>query len=268
MPRQSKTATAADPASEGQAGAVAGPTINGIVPTQLETKFAFALVSQFKSKPDVDWDQVAAIMGMSKKSAIERWRLMRIKFGITFNDEAGDGAVETPGSARKGRKSSVAATTKAAKDDGGEENKEDQETAPFTPAKRGRKAAGAGKKTPTPGSAAGKKRRAGPADATTSSGAAAAGSLGEDDDNGGNDGGKGAGGDDTEEREGPIATASPSKKIKADKAAAAPATPAATPPAATSTATPAGTQEGQASSPLSSVPGMTADEGSGDEMEV
>ncbi|AEO61782.1 hypothetical protein MYCTH_96681 [Thermothelomyces thermophilus ATCC 42464] len=263
MARQSKTAAAADPASEGQAGAVSGSTINGIVPTHLETKFAFALVSQFKSKPDIDWDQVATIMGMSKKSAIERWRVMRIKFGITFNDEAGDGAAETPGSARKGRKSTVATTPKAAKDDGKEESKEDQDAAPFTPAKRGRKPAGAGKKTPTPGSAAGRKRRAGPADATTTSGAAAAGSLG-------NDGGKGAGGDDTVEREGPIATASPSKKIKAGKkAAAAPATPAATLPAATSTATPVGgTQEGHASSPLSSVPGMTADEGSGDEMEV
>lgn len=175
--------------------------------------------------------------------------MIRNKFGITFNEEAGDGAAETPGSTRKGRKSTAA--TKTSQGDGEDEIKEDQEAAPITPVKRGRKP-GTGKKTTTttPGSATGggRKRRAGSANVT----ATASGSLGEGDDN------------DAEEQDGAAAAGSPAKKIKGGKAAL-PATRAVTSPGITSTTGPADTHE---SSPLSSVPGMTADEGSGDEMEV
>ncbi|KAH6847931.1 hypothetical protein B0I37DRAFT_431829 [Chaetomium sp. MPI-CAGE-AT-0009] len=214
MPRPSKTA-AADSAGDAQPGASAG-TINGVVPTPSEVKFILAFISNLKTKPEVNWEDLAATMGMSgKKSAYERWRLMRIKFGITLAEEG-----ETPGSARKGGAAKKTAAAKAAKnndeDDDDEETGGEPKSAPATPAKRGRKAASS---ATTPASAAGKKRAA----------AAAAGG--------------GGGGSSPADED----MASPTKKAKGKAAAAAAA---------------------EDSSPLSSVPGMTADEDSGNEMAV
>ncbi|KAH6622972.1 hypothetical protein F5144DRAFT_538731 [Chaetomium tenue] len=158
MPRPAKTAVAADAAGDGQAGASAG-TINGIIPTANDIKFIFAFIGNLKSKPEVNWDELAATMGMGgKKSAAERWRLMRHKFNITLADET-----EGPGSARKGGKKATTAKTATKTGNGDDDDYEDEETeqksAPVTPAKRGRKpsAASAGA---TPASAAGKKRAA------------------------------------------------------------------------------------------------------------
>lgn len=70
MPRPSKAAANGSFANEGQGQShpVGGPTVNGVAPSLLDTKFAFALVTQLRSKPDVDWDQIGSIMGISKKS--------------------------------------------------------------------------------------------------------------------------------------------------------------------------------------------------------
>ncbi|EAQ83833.1 predicted protein [Chaetomium globosum CBS 148.51] len=164
MPRPAKTAAAADAAGDGQPCASAG-TINGVIPTANDIKFIFAFIGNLKSKPEVNWDELAATMGMGgKKSATERWRLMRQKFNITLAEEA-----EAPGSARKGGKKATtakAATKTDNADDDDEYNDKETEpkSAPATPAKRGRKpAAASAAATPpsaTPASAAGKKRAA------------------------------------------------------------------------------------------------------------
>ncbi|KAK3293288.1 uncharacterized protein B0H64DRAFT_444559 [Chaetomium fimeti] len=219
-PRASKAA--ADAAGEGQPGASAN-NINGVIPTASEVKFIFAFIGNLKSKPDVNWEELAATMGLAgKKSAYERWRLMRIKFGITLSEE---GEAAAPGSARKGKKTAAAKAAKNDNDDDnddetGDGNGAEPKSAPATPAKRGRKPASA---AGTPASAAGKKRAAAAAAAAAIAADAGGGSSPADDEDMG----------------------SPTKKVKGKAAAAV-----------------------EEDSPLSSVPGMTADEDSGNEMAV
>ncbi|KAL2193502.1 hypothetical protein P885DRAFT_81161 [Corynascus similis CBS 632.67] len=251
MPRPSKAAANGSFANEGQGQShpVGGPTVNGVAPSLLDTKFAFALVTQLRSKPDVDWDQIGSIMGISKKSAGERWRLMRIKFGIIMNDEA---AVEDPGSVRK--RKTRAADANAAKngnhegddgDDGDDDQADDNRNVkqsataatPATPAKRSRKPASAGKKAPTIMPKSGKKRGASTAGPAT----AAAGTFGTVM----NQGAEGGDSDDM------AAASSPMKKVRSSKEVPATIAVACDMP-----------------SPLSSLPGMTADEGSGTEIGV
>ncbi|GAB1313052.1 hypothetical protein MFIFM68171_03262 [Madurella fahalii] len=92
---QTPKKNAAAPAGEDSAGGQA--TINGHVPSALEANFVFALIGNFKSKPEFDWDKIAAAAGLTKKSAQERWRLFRIKYGITMPE----GPASTPGRKNK-----------------------------------------------------------------------------------------------------------------------------------------------------------------------
>ncbi|KAK4250141.1 hypothetical protein C7999DRAFT_29390 [Corynascus novoguineensis] len=245
MPRPSKAAANGNSANVGKSNLAGGPTVNGVAPSLLDTKFAFALVTQLRSKPDVDWDQIGSIMGISKKSAGERWRLMRIKFGIILNDET---AAEDPGSVRKSK--TRAADANAAKssnhedDDGDDDEADDNGNAkqsataatPATPAKRSRKPASAGKKAPTMMPKSGKKRGASPAGPATAADGSSGTVMNQETEGG-----------DSEDM---AAAGSPMKKAKSSKAAATIAVACDMP------------------SPLSSLPGMTADEGSGTEIEV
>ena len=72
MPRPAKTAAAADAAGEGQPGASAG-TINGVIPSANDIKFIFAFIGNLKSKPEVNWDDLAATMGMGGKKSKSVW---------------------------------------------------------------------------------------------------------------------------------------------------------------------------------------------------
>jgi hypothetical protein len=74
MPRPAKNAAAADAAGEGQPGAAAG-TINGVIPTANDIKFIFAFIGNLKSKPEVNWDELAATMGMGGKKSKSFWFL-------------------------------------------------------------------------------------------------------------------------------------------------------------------------------------------------
>lgn len=72
MPRPAKNAAAAEAAGEGQPGAAAG-TINGVIPSANDIKFIFAFIGNLKSKPEVNWDDLAATMGLGGKKSKSVW---------------------------------------------------------------------------------------------------------------------------------------------------------------------------------------------------
>lgn len=64
-PKKNAAVPAGDDSASGQSA------INGHVPTASEMKFIFTLVSNLKSKPDFDWEKIAANGGLTKKSKLE-----------------------------------------------------------------------------------------------------------------------------------------------------------------------------------------------------
>ncbi|KXX81211.1 hypothetical protein MMYC01_201377 [Madurella mycetomatis] len=86
-PKKNAAVPAGDDSASGQGA------INGHVPTASEIKFIFTLINNLKSKPDFDWETIAANGGLTKKSAQERWRVLRIKYDITLPE----GPAGTPG---------------------------------------------------------------------------------------------------------------------------------------------------------------------------
>lgn len=87
MPRTPENAAAAGAAAgDGQPGAGSALAVNGVSLTQLETKFMINMVASLKSKPDVDWEALATIMGVNKKSkSSSLWVcLLRVCCGCCF----------------------------------------------------------------------------------------------------------------------------------------------------------------------------------------
>lgn len=71
MPRAAKTAAAAEGGNT-QHGAPTGTIIDGVAPTATEIRFLFAMVGNFKTRPDVAWEEVAEAIGLkSVKSKYE-----------------------------------------------------------------------------------------------------------------------------------------------------------------------------------------------------
>lgn len=65
-------------------------------PTDTEMKFFKAMMENMVTKPDVNWEKVAEVMGLKdSKCARERYRQMCVKLGWNKN------ATATPGSGRK-----------------------------------------------------------------------------------------------------------------------------------------------------------------------
>ncbi|GAB1318336.1 hypothetical protein MFIFM68171_08546 [Madurella fahalii] len=64
-PKKNTAASAGKDLASGQV------TINGYVPSALEVNFSFALIDNFKSKPDFDWDKIAATTSLTRKEYLK-----------------------------------------------------------------------------------------------------------------------------------------------------------------------------------------------------
>ncbi|KAJ4386668.1 hypothetical protein N0V93_009566 [Gnomoniopsis smithogilvyi] len=73
---------------------------DGATLTEAQLKFLASMMKNTKSKPDIDWDQVAAEFGMTVKSARERHRVMSNKFGWNAKS-GGDGLSPSPKTPKK-----------------------------------------------------------------------------------------------------------------------------------------------------------------------
>ncbi len=67
MPRTPKTAAAADKAGEGQPGTPPGHIINGVAASPADLRFILTLVGNLASKPDINWEELAATLGLKDK---------------------------------------------------------------------------------------------------------------------------------------------------------------------------------------------------------
>ncbi|KAK3371400.1 hypothetical protein B0T24DRAFT_721519 [Lasiosphaeria ovina] len=131
-----KSAAATSESADGPAV----PTLKGKVPTEGDTKFIFALLENFSTKPDFDWEKIAVILGLKDtKCTKERWRQIRLKYDIDVPETAG--AAATPSRAKK--TPATPATAAASGDVGGDAVME-----PFTPTPKKRRAPAAKKAAP------------------------------------------------------------------------------------------------------------------------
>lgn len=70
MPRSLENNSAAGTAADGQPGAATAPlTINGVTLTALETKFMVNMVATLETKPAINWEKLAKIMGVKGKKS-------------------------------------------------------------------------------------------------------------------------------------------------------------------------------------------------------
>ncbi|KAK4144097.1 uncharacterized protein C8A04DRAFT_28216 [Dichotomopilus funicola] len=94
--------------------------VEGINVTPSDTRFMVAFLKNFKSKPDIDWDGLVTAIGTTnRKSAAQRWLMIRQKFGIHF-DESAKGAVTTrptPTTPASNRKRTLSAKRNTIEDD-------------------------------------------------------------------------------------------------------------------------------------------------------
>ncbi|KAK0706567.1 hypothetical protein B0T26DRAFT_624810, partial [Lasiosphaeria miniovina] len=75
-------------------------TLKGKIPTEGETKFIFALLENFSTKPDFDWEKIASTLSLKDtKCTKERWRQIRLKYDIDVPETAS--AAATPSRGRK-----------------------------------------------------------------------------------------------------------------------------------------------------------------------
>ncbi|KAH6621224.1 hypothetical protein B0J18DRAFT_491538 [Chaetomium sp. MPI-SDFR-AT-0129] len=94
--------------------------VEGINATPSDIRFIVAFMKNLKSKPDVDWDGLVTAIGTTnRKSAAQRWLVIRQKFGIHF-DESAKGAVtsrSTPTTPASNRKRTLSAEKNTIEDD-------------------------------------------------------------------------------------------------------------------------------------------------------
>ncbi|GKT78731.1 hypothetical protein ColTof4_11154 [Colletotrichum tofieldiae] len=73
--------------------------------TQNEALFVKALFDSMNSRPDVDYDKVAATMGLANaKSARDKFRIISKKHGWSSTDGSGGGAASSPAKGALGAK--------------------------------------------------------------------------------------------------------------------------------------------------------------------
>lgn len=68
-PRAAKNLGAAATTGEGQTEGANTATFNGNVPSAADQKFVFSLVTNFKTKPEFDWDKIAELSGLKGKKS-------------------------------------------------------------------------------------------------------------------------------------------------------------------------------------------------------
>ncbi|KAJ4307037.1 hypothetical protein N0V88_000412 [Collariella sp. IMI 366227] len=144
-----KAAASAENAGEGDAGA----GNNGTELSISEYKLCYNILKHLKTKPEINWARYVEEVGGNPKSCMERWRVLRNKYCLTWDSApAGSG---TP--SRKGKKALAATTDDLIKDEDADGSTSGlAKSAPTTPAKRQRKKSVAA----TPATTGGRKRSA------------------------------------------------------------------------------------------------------------
>lgn len=69
MPRTPEKTSAADAASEGQPSAANAVTINGVTLSALDIKFMVNMIANLEAKPVINWEKLAATMGLKGKKS-------------------------------------------------------------------------------------------------------------------------------------------------------------------------------------------------------
>ncbi|GJC85716.1 hypothetical protein ColLi_08554 [Colletotrichum liriopes] len=106
--------------------------------TQNEALFVKALFDSMNSRPDVDYDKVAATMGLANaKSARDKFRIISKKHGWSSTDGSGGGAASSPAKGALGAKN----TAKAKKEESAESDNDEDVSAKLESDSDGQKAA-------------------------------------------------------------------------------------------------------------------------------